>query len=425
VTGLDEVEFERVKDPEFIAEAASAIAGFTADREVALAALRSLAALHDATEADLKRAVSRALKGADQHAIRRSLERDRVARQAASELDARGAAASGSFADRLAAARHDLVGLVEDGLPPLEYLPASDGMLVRGARHYWPSPRKSGKSIGTLNHVVSMIMAGASVTMLDRENGKRAYAQRLEDIMAARGIEKGSAEADVLRENLRYFEFLRLKPEDGPALAEAMAGSDLVVFDSQRMHLTDLGLEENSNDDYAMFMALLVDPLQRASVATLILDNTGHEAKGRGRGASAKEDLNEIILTTAELAPWSRETVGHITVAVEAGNTRHGNEGVWTMVLGGGVFEPFLAGPYTPGVGPPKDFADAVTAYLRRNYVNPKAIPKKKLLEAVRETGVPFNQGKALEWVQQMCDDPSCLVEQARGGITYHDRPTK
>lgn len=421
MTGLDEVAFERIKDDQFLIEAARAIAGFTADRKVALDALRSLAVLHDANEADLKAAVTKSLKGADQHAIRKSLERDRLARQATAALDAKGVTA-GTFTERLAAASRDLVSLVRDGLPPLEYLPASDGMLVRGARHYWPAPRKGGKSIVTLNHVVSMVLAGATVTILDRENGSRTYATRLEDIMAARGIAKDSAEADAIRERFRYFEFLRLKPEDGPALVEALAGSDLVVFDSQRMHLTDLGLEENSNDDYATFMLLLVDPMQRAGVATLILDNTGHEAKSRGRGASAKEDLNEVIMTTVETKAWSVETTGYITVAIEAGNTRHGNEGVWTMVLGGGVFRPFEPGMYAEGVGPTKDFSDAVVALLRRQAPNPKTMTKKDILKAVREKGVSVGQESGLVWLEQMCDDPAWPVEKARGGLTHFER---
>ncbi len=54
---------------------------------------------------------------------------------------------------------------------------------------------------------------------------------------------------------------------------------DLVVFDSQRMILTDVGLSEDSADDYARFMAKIVDPLFNAGVGTMILDDTGHSSR--------------------------------------------------------------------------------------------------------------------------------------------------
>ena len=74
-----------------------------------------------------------------------------------------------------------------------------------------------------------------------------------------------------------------------------MEGADLVIFDSQRRFLTDLGLDEDSSDDYAKFAAATIDAfLFEVGIATLIEDNTGHVQKDRGRGSSAKADLNEV-----------------------------------------------------------------------------------------------------------------------------------
>src|SRR4051794_14650131 len=50
-----------------------------------------------------------------------------------------------SFEARVAAREVDLVKLVEEGLPPVEYLPASEGMLIRGKRHLIVAPFKTGK----------------------------------------------------------------------------------------------------------------------------------------------------------------------------------------------------------------------------------------------------------------------------------------
>ena len=41
-----------------------------------------------------------------------------------------------------------------------------------------------------------------------------------------------------------------------------------LVFDSQRMFLTDLGLSEGDADEYAAFMQYAVEPLFSAGVAT-------------------------------------------------------------------------------------------------------------------------------------------------------------
>lgn len=200
-------------------------------------------------------------------------------------------ALSGSFEDRVASRRVDLVERIRDGIPPAEYLPASDGMLRRGKRHQVVAPKKVGKSLETLVHSVDMILAGARVVVFDRENGGNLYADRLDQIITARSLDD-EAQATIAA-GLDYYEFPRFRNTDEHDLVQVCASADLVVFDSQRLFLSDLGLEEDDNDDYADFMAALIDPLFRAGVATLILDNAGHQEPKRSRGASAKRDLNE------------------------------------------------------------------------------------------------------------------------------------
>jgi hypothetical protein len=58
------------------------------------------------------------------------------------------------FAARVSNTRVDLIQRIKDGIPPTDYLPASDGMLIRGKRHQIAAPRKEGKSL-------SMIESGA------------------------------------------------------------------------------------------------------------------------------------------------------------------------------------------------------------------------------------------------------------------------
>jgi hypothetical protein len=242
----------------------------------------------------------------------------------------------GTFDERFRSRRVDLFERLEHGTPEINYLPASHRMLVRGKRHLLPAPKKTGKSLGMLVHWIDMILDGATVTILDRENGGDLYAARLGLIMSSRGLD-GEQRA-TLAQGLGYYEFPKLRDYDRADLVEELKGADLVVFDGQRRFLSDLGLDENDSDDYTAFMEAAIDPLFEAGIATLILDNTGHETAGRPRGSSAKEDLNEITFTLETVEPYSEKRIGKLRLRLEAGRSRFGNEGTWEMTIGQGVF---------------------------------------------------------------------------------------
>lgn len=241
----------------------------------------------------------------------------------------------GSFADRVANRRVDLLQRIRDGIPPVDYLPASDRMLRSGKRHVWVAPRKVGKSISALVHAVDMVLAGARVVFFDRENGGNLYADRLDQIITARGLDE--SEQARLRDGIHYYEFPRFRDRDQAELVALCVGADLVVFDSQRMYLSDLGLEENSTDDYAVFMAALIDPLFLVGIATLILDNSGHAEPKRSRGTSAKGDLNEILFALETLEEFDLDTPGRLRLEIT--NSRFGNSGSWELEIGDGIFD--------------------------------------------------------------------------------------
>jgi hypothetical protein len=317
---------------------------------------------------------------------RRIMSNGRIERAASVDDDGH---APGSFDARVLARQRELVDLVELGLPPLESLPASDGMLLRGKRHYCPAPAKTGKSIFWLTHQVDMCLAGARVLILDRENGSDIYALRLEDIMNARQL--AASDRQQLRSNLGYIEFPELRKKDSEALV-AMAldtDLDLVTFDSQRMFLTDLGLKEDLSDDYSAFMSYIIDPLHRAKVATLTLDNTGHADVKRGRGTAAKGDLNEVIFEMA-----SSEFGPHVagTIKLKVGRSRFGNYGEWFMEIGNGRFgkvRPVGAETTRP------DFLRAVETVLKDGPLAARDIPKR-----VRALGVKIGNGQGAQLVK-------------------------
>lgn len=327
-----------------------------------------------------------------------------------SSTSARGSRKRGSFDTRIAARRVDLVQLLEEGIPSIEYLPASEGMLVRGKRHLIAAPQKTGKSIGMEAHWVDMILAGATVAVLDRENGRELYARRLAGIMDARSLTKKQRRR--VQSKLHYYEFPELRPHDADALASYFASVDLVVFDSQRMFLSDYGLQEKDSDDYAEFMSYAVDPLFRAHVATLILDNTGHNEKTRPRGASTKGDLNEILFSMETVSGFDLHKRGRLKLKVE--RSRLGNVGEWTMEIGAGHF-----GSWEPASAQPDraDFRAAILDILSDG----KALGQDKLCSAVRARGMRVANENARALLDRYAADAETPIGHTTDGYSRTD----
>ena len=254
----------------------------------------------------------------------------------------------GSFADRVTSRRVDLVKVIEEGIEPASYIPGSGGTLIVEARHLATAPRKVGKSIAWQATAVRIVLAGGRVVILDRENGGRIYALRLADFISAWKLTP--EQLGMVRENLHYYAFPSIRREDREHLAEEWAEFDLVVFDSQRGFQTWLGMKEDSSDDYGEFMEFLIDPLHREGVATLVLHNTGHGNKGRGRGTSSQGDLHDVLLVMKKTEPYFIDTTGEVHLQVD--ENREGHSGAWTMKIGGGVYEDWT--PASAGAGAAK-----------------------------------------------------------------------
>jgi hypothetical protein len=323
---------------------------------------------------------------------------------------AHGSRKRGSFDTRIAARRVDLVQLLEEGIPSIEYLPASEGMLVRGKRHLIAAPQKTGKSIGMEAHWVDMVLAGATVAVLDRENGRELYARRLAGIMDARSLTKKRRKR--VQSKLHYYDFPELRPNDADALASYFASVDLVVFDSQRMFLSDYGLQEKDSDDYAEFMSYAVDPLFRAHVATLILDNTGHNERTRPRGASTKGDLNEILFSMDTVSDFDLHKKGKLKLKVE--RSRLGNVGEWTMEIGAGHFGSWELANAQHGRA---DFRAAILDILSDG----KALGQDKLCRAVRVRGVHVSNAIARGLLDQYTTDAETPIRHTPTGYSRTD----
>jgi hypothetical protein len=314
--------------------------------------------------------------------------------------------------DALTSSRVDLVAVIDGGIPPREYLPGSGRALPKGKRLHVTAQRKSGKSLlfGVVIPV-EVIASGASVVVLDRENGADEYARRLAAVLDARQADPAFREA--VRERLSYHAWpsLRLDWGDDPSYPEAFDDAELVVFDSTRSHTAALGLRENESDDYSRFTAALIDPLSRAGRTVAVLDNTGHEAKDRPRGTTAKEDLCDVSYTLRQLAPFSAEVRGRAVLAVAA--SRIGEvAGSWQVVLGGGHYGSLQRS----GGRPPEARDDLHEAALAVLVEAGGTVGVKPIRQAVRDRGLRFADHDLEAALRAWAVDPMSGLEAAPGG---------
>ena len=171
-----------------------------------------------------------------------------VSQQSGNDADPGGPAAA------LAESRVDLLAMIENGIPDREFVPGSGGIFARGKRHLIAAERKTGKSIAIgVVAAVDIVLAGAVVVVLDRENGSDEYARRLDAMLAARHT--SAADKELIRRNFHYHAWPQLKLEMGvdPRYPQAFAGADLAIIDSSRKFLTSVGLKEDLSDDYSAF----------------------------------------------------------------------------------------------------------------------------------------------------------------------------
>ncbi len=241
-------------------------------------------------------------------------------------------------AEALEGSRLDVIAMIRDGIPPREYVPGAAGLLPKSKRVHIAAEKKTGKSLAiTVVTAIDIVAAGGTVRVLDRENGGDEYARRLGAVLDARNA--NDAFRENVRDRLHYHAWptLQLGWRGDPHYPAAFGDDDVVIFDSTRSHLTPLNLSEDESDDFAAFVAALIDPLMQAGKTTITLDNTGHSDKERARGTSAKEDLCDIAFTMKRLAAFSSTRTGRLELRCLA--SRLGEiDGTWTMELGNGRY---------------------------------------------------------------------------------------
>lgn len=221
-------------------------------------------------------------------------------------------------------------------------------------------------------------------------------------VLDARGAD------DTLRElidhNYHYHEWPALKLEWGhdADYAAAFAGSDIVIFDSSRRHLTSVGLTEDSADDWSAFTDALIDPLMLAGIATVVLDNTGHTDTHRARGSSAKADLADVMfsLTTGEKFGVTRPGRVELTVT----HSRIGEvDGTWLLELGAGHY-----GSWSRRTG--GDARDAFEQACIAALTEHGTLGRDALLKDVRARGAGGKTATLRGWLDELLGKPASPV---------------
>src|SRR5581483_4797337 len=172
--------------------------------------------------------------------------------------------------------------------PAREEVPGTSGLLHRGVASVWFGERGQGKSTALLAAGMGAAATGERVLYLDRENGGALTRQRIETLFDAHP-DWGDLLNDERFCGRHYAEMDRDWPGETFGAAVAGIGFTVVIYDSAREWLAQIGLNPDK-DDVTRFLNLAVTPLIRRGVAVALSDNVGVEDKTRPKGSGSKLD---------------------------------------------------------------------------------------------------------------------------------------
>jgi hypothetical protein len=290
-----------------------------------------------------------------------------------------------------------------DTSSPRPWVDGMTGFMRPGSRALWFGAKGEGKSMAALVASVDVVAAGGSVTYIDMENGRLRTAERLDSILNDRPADL----REQVKMELSYadrFDFAMLK--DPVVMDEARsrfgAGTDLLVIDSLPRILGRLGLNESEPAHVQQFVTTYIDPLVGAGAAVLALDNTGHSATGRPRGASSKEDLFELAYRVTGGQTCSPTKLG--TIRLHRTRHRDGDEFVdLSLAAGAGTYGSIVADD-----GPAKLLQSVV------GVMTPERQSKNAIYLAAKDRGVKIRKTTIFKLLPEWAQDPD-------SGIIEHD----
>lgn len=274
---------------------------------------------------------------------------------------------------------------------------------MRPGRAMWFGPRGCGKTDAALTACVDVVAAGGRTVYIDVENGAPRMAERRECILKCRPDEvRNAAAVDFLY--FDGFDFSLL--DDQVVLSEMrifLGDVDLLVIDSLPRIFAQLNLNENEPAHCTRLVHRYIDPLIGTGASVLALDNTGHTATRRPRGASAKEDLFELGYLVAGGQTCSKQEHGTITLVRK--RKRDGDEFVnLSLGFGGGDYGSIVADDSG------SELLDAILSLL------PSPQSKNAIVTQAKVKGIKVGRARLLKLLDQWAEDPdSGLMETPDG----------
>ena len=306
---------------------------------------------------------------------------------------------------------------------PRSPLEGGAGILYRGESNIFFSDRGQGKTTVALMLAAAVAVNGKRVYIWDRENSERRATELFNSI-----LEDHHDWEDPREEGrIQYAPYPRMSDEFAPEVyRELFEPYDLLIFDSMREAIAQLGGNPNADEDIAILFNLIVTPALQSGGCVVLLDNTGHEAKHRPKGAGGKLDTAQQAFKVKTDERFNPAQRGRIEIRCT--RSRPGDEGeVWTMRVGGGTWELPKPVQETPTQLAARhenekfrEFEKAVIAALEED--QPQGW--KSLADAVRERGASGRNATLRGWLDRLVEDAGSPIrhreDDSRHGSGYY-----
>jgi hypothetical protein len=272
---------------------------------------------------------------------------------------------------------------------------------MRPGRAMWFGPRGCGKTDAALTACVDVVAAGGRAVYIDVENGAPRMAERRECILKSR------PDGAFAAEDFLYFDGFDFSLLDDPIVLAEMRGFlgdvDLLVIDSLPRIFAQLNLNENEPSHCTRLVHKYIDPLIGTGASVLALDNTGHTATKRPRGASAKEDLFELGYLVAGGQTCSKQDHGTITLVRK--RKRDGDEFVnLSLGFGGGDYGSIVSDDSG------SELLDEILSIL------PSPQSKNQIVTQAKAKGIKVGRARLLKLLDQWAEDPDSGILETPDG---------
>lgn len=184
--------------------------------------------------------------------------------------------------------------------------PTIGGLLYRGARHVFSGEPESGKTFAAFALGLEAIRAGGRILHLDFE----MYAARTRERLREMGATDDELACWIHVEP-------DAPPRDGDLESLLALEPTLAIIDAAAGAYDMAGLDDNARKDVERFARMIVRPLSRAGVGTIVIDHVTKSKETRGRfaiGSERKVGGVDVHLGFEAVKPLHRGATGLVKI---------------------------------------------------------------------------------------------------------------